>query len=146
MIAEYKGCYYFVNKKSGSDFTLVTYNIQKASLRDFKRNEYGSFFKDVKIEDKDVISLYEIKFYAEYARDGKVKALYNINSKNTVASIMHDKVVLCIPDDDEITYKSVNVGDCKGLYVERRYIKQAGRILDEIHIEKAKMENNINDL
>lgn len=140
MIAEYKGNYYFVNKNE-SDLVLFTYNPSKAAVRNFERGEYGNYFKEVKIEDKNVVSLYELKFYAECTEEENGDNVYGINGKNTAVSMMKGKIVISVPENNKTVFRSVAVSDCKGFYVERHYIKQGGHILNETHIAKAKIDS-----
>ncbi len=142
MIAEYMEDVYSVSVQ-GKEAVLLTYN-QGKSINGFEpKRDY--FKKTVNIGNPDLVSIYNLHFYVKYkdcieeaemwlVDEGRAVGLKgSIENNEVIIDVSHDaKDESWIQYDKGVASKKIDVNDCTEYLVEKRYIKQNGRLVNGI--------------
>ena len=142
MIAEYEENVYFVSVRN-NEATLLTYD-QNKSVGGFEpKRDY--FKKTVNIDDPKLVSIYDLHFYVRYKDSVEKTELWLVDEGRFVChnqNVENNEVVIDVPHDaqDEswtqydkgAALKKINLHDCTEFLVEKKFIKQNGRLVNGI--------------
>lgn len=138
MIAEYIKNVYLVSVR-GKEATLLTYD-QGKSVDGFEpKRDY--FTKTVNVDDPNLVSIYDPHFYVKYKDCIEETELWlvdeiglkDIENNEVIITVSHDaKDESWIQYDKGAALKKININDCTEYLIEKKYIKQNGKLVKDI--------------
>lgn len=150
MIAEYKENVYIASIQD-NQVVLVTFNNNK-KLEGFEpKRDY--FRKVVQIDDPMLVSLYEIHYWVLYRDSVETLELWevdagglglnpDIENEEVIIDVAHDaKDDSWIQYEKGISVKKIKLADCDGFFVEKKFFKRNGKIVNNV-VEKSSVTLN----
>lgn len=150
MIAEYKDNVYIASIQD-NQVVLVTFNNNK-KLEGFEpKRDY--FRKVVQIDDPMLVSLYEIHYWVLYRDSVETLELWevdagglglnpDIENEEVIIDVAHDaKDDSWIQYEKGISVKKIKLADCDGFFVEKKFFKRNGKIVNNV-VEKSSVTLN----
>lgn len=145
MIAEYQENVYFVAVRNNEAYLSTLYPNKAIGVFEPERDY---FFKTISIDDPKLVSIYDFHFYVRYKDSIEKTELWlvdeerdvcdkqNVENNEVVIDVIHDAQDESWTQSDKgAAMKKINLHDCTEFLVEKKFIKQNGRLVNGV-IEK----------